>query len=186
MKRSYSIGLVLIVMQIAFVGYAFGTYDNLVVPDRHRLEDSSLPKLSIKNPVRVVAEHNNVPSPVRMCVIESGVYHTKMDDLTDAAVASLEDVLQRKNIQVKADAKKVLHISITEAHCVIERPSFWHSVFKYTVKLTVSFDDDIIKEFTGSQGAGSAMAANSTISDAINFAVREMLKDEEIINYLSR
>jgi hypothetical protein len=186
LKRSYSIGLVLIVMQIAFSGYTFGANYNLVIPDRHRLEDSRLPHISTNNPVRVVAEHNNVPLPVRMCTIESGVYHTKMDDLTDAAVASLEDVLKRKNIQVKADAIKVLHISISEAHCVIERPSFWKSFFNYTVKLTVSFDDDIIKEFTGSHGTGSGMAANSSISDAINYAVCEMLKDEEIINYLKR
>lgn len=186
MKRSYSIGLVLIVMQIAFSGYTFGANYYLVMPDRHRVEDSRLPNISTNNPVRLVAEHNNVPLPVRMCTIESGVYHTKMDDLTDAAVASLEDVLKRKHIHVNADAKKILYISIREAHCVIERLSFSQSVFRFTVKLTVSFDDDIIKEFAGSHGTGSGMAANSAISDAINYAVGEMLKDEEIINYLKR
>ena len=186
MKQSYLIGLVLIVMQIAFSGYTFGANYYLVMPDRHRVEDSRLPNISTNNPVRLVAEHNNVPLPVRMCTIESGVYHTKMDDLTDAAVASLEDVLKRKNIQVNADAKKILYISITEAHCVIERLSFSQSVLNFTVKLTVSFDDDIIKVFTGSHGTGSGMAANSSISDAINYAVGEMLKDEEIINYLKR
>jgi hypothetical protein len=186
LKRSYLIGLVLIAIQIAFSGYTFGANYNLVIPDRHRLEDSRLPHISTNNPVRVVAEHNNVPLPVRMCTIESGVYHTKMDDLTDAAVASLEDVLKRKNIQVTADAKKILYVSISEAHCVIERLSFSQSVFKFTVKLTVSFDDDIIKDFSGSHGTGSGMAANSSISEAINYAVCEMLKDEEIINYLKR
>ena len=186
MKRSYLIGLVLIAMQIAFSGYTFGANYNLVIPDRHRLEDSRLPHISTNNPIRIVAEHNNVPLPVRMCTIESGVYHTKMDDLTDAAVALLEDVLKRKNIQVTADAKIILYISISEAHCVIERLSFSQSVFKFTVKLTVSFDDDIIKDFSGSHGTGSGMAANSSISEAINYVVCEMLKDEEIINYLKR
>ena len=186
MKRSYLIGLVLIAIQIAFSSYTFGANYNLVIPDRHRLEDSRLPHISTNNPVRVVAEHNNVPLPVRMCTIESGVYHTKMDDLTDAAVASLEDVLKRKNIQVTADAKKILYISISEAHCVIERLSFSQSVFKFTVKFTVSFDDDIIRDFSGSHGTESRMAANSSISEAINYAVCEMLKDEEIINYLKR
>jgi hypothetical protein len=118
--------------------------------------------------------------------MESGVYRTKMDELTDTAVACAEDVLRRKNIHVKADAKKVLRISISGAHCVMERPSFWNAVFQYTVTLTVSFDDDVIKEFAGSHGTGSATAANSTISDAINFAVLKMFKDQEIINYLSR
>ncbi len=173
-------------MQVAFSGYAFGANYKLVIPDRHRLEDSRLPDISTNNPVRLVADHNHVPLPVRMCTIESGVYHTKMDDLTDAAVSSLEDVLKRKNIQVNADAKKILYISISEAHCVMERLSFSQSVFRFTVKLTVSFDDDIVKDFFGSQGTGSGMAANRSISDAINYAVCEMLKDEEIINYLKR
>jgi hypothetical protein len=178
--------LVLIAIQIAFSGYTFAANYNLVIPDRHRLEDSRLPNISTNNPVRLVAEHNNVPAPVRMCTIESGVYHTKMDDLTDAAVSSLEDVLKRKNIQVTADAKRILFVSISEAHCVIERLSFSQSVFKFTVKLTVSFDDDIIKDFSGSHGTRSGMAANRSISEAINYAVCEMLKDEEIINYLIR
>lgn len=186
MKRSYLIGLVLIVMQVVFSGYVLGANYYLVIPDQHCLEDSRLPNFSANNPVRLVAEHNNVPLPVRMCTIESGVYHTKMDDLTDAAVASLEDVLKRKNISVTGDAKKILYISITEAHCVIERLSFSQNVLNFIVKLTVSFDDDIIKEFTGSHGTGSGMAANSSISDSINYAVAEMLKDEEIINYLQR
>jgi len=186
LKRSSSIGLVLIVMQVAFSGYTFGANYNLVIPDRHRLEDSRLPQISTPNPVRLVAEHNHVPLPVRMCTIESGAYHTKMDDLTDAAVASLEDVLKRNNIQVTADAKKTLYLSISEAHCVLERLSFSQSVFTFTVQLTVSFDDDIIKDFAGSHGAGSGLGANSSITDAINYAVCEMLKDEEIINYLKR
>ena len=185
LKRSYSIGLVLIILQMALAGHAFGA-TLLVMPDRHRVENASLPDISINHPVSVVAEHNNVPSPVRMCTVESGVYLTKMDELTDAAVASAEDVLKRKNIQVNADAKRILYISISEAHCVIERLSFSQRVFKFTVKLTVSFDDDIIKEFLGSHGTGSATAANSSISDAINFAVLTMFKDQEIMNYLSR
>ena len=186
MKRSYLIGLVLIAMQITFSGYAFGANYNLVIPDRHRLEDARLPQISTNIPVRVVAEHNNVPLPVRICTVESGVYHTKMDDLTDAAVASLKDVLKRKNIQVTADAKKILYLSISEAHCVIERLSFSQSVFKFTVKLTASFDDDIIKKISGSHGTESGMAANSSISEAINYAVCELLKDEEILNYLKQ
>jgi len=186
LKRSYLTGLVLIAMQIAFSGYTFGANYNLVIPDRHRLEDSRLPPISAKNPVRVVAEHNNMPLPVRMCTVESGVYHTKMDDLTDAAVASLEDVLKRKNIQVTADAEKILYVSISEAHCVIERLSFSKSVFTFTVKLTASFDDDIIKDFSGSHGTESGWAANRSISEAINCAVCEMFKDEEIVNYLKR
>lgn len=185
MKPSYSIGLVLIILQMALAGHAFSA-NLLVMPDRHRVEDASQPDISINHPVSVVAEHNNVPTPVRMCTMESGVYLTKMDELTDSAVASAVDVLKRKNIHVKGDAKKVLRISISEAHCVMERPSFWNAVFQFTVTLTVSFDDDVIKEFTGSHGTGSATAANSVISDAINFAVLKMFKDQEIINYLSR
>jgi len=185
LKRSYSIGLVLIILQMAFAGHAFGA-TFLVMPDRHRVEDASLPNISINHPVSVVAEHNNVPSPVRMCTMESGDYRTKMDELTDAAVASAEDVLRRKNVPVKGDSKKVLRLSISEARCVMERPSFWNPVFQYTVTLTVSFDDDVIKEFTGSHGSGSAMAANSVISVAINLAVLKMFKDQEIIDYLSR
>jgi hypothetical protein len=186
LNRPYLIGLVLLYMQIAFSGYAFGANYNLVIPNRHRLEESRLPHISSNTPVKVVAEHNHVPLPVRMCTTESGIYHAKMDDLTDAAVVSFEDVLKRKNIQVTGDAKKILYISISEAHCVIERLSFSQSVFKFTVKLTVSFDDDIIKDFSGSHGTGSGMAANSSISEAINYAVWEMLKDEEIINYLKK
>lgn len=187
MKRSYSIGLVLIILQIVFSGYALSANYNLVIPDRHRLNDSCLPKISINNPVRLVAEHNNMPLPVRICTVETGVYQTKMDDLTDAAVAALKDVLNRKNIQLNDDAKKILYISISEAYCVIERLSFSQSVYKFTVKLTVSSDNDIIiKEFMGSHGTESARAGNSSISEAINFAVCEMLKDEEIINYLKR
>ena len=185
MKRSYSIGVVVIILQMALAGHAFGA-TLLVMPDRHRVEDASLPAISINHPVSVVAEHNNVPLPVRMCIIESGVYQTKMDELTDAAVASAINVLRRKNIHVKGDAKKVLRISISEAHCVMERPSFWNAVFQFTVTLTVSFDDDVIREFAGSHGTESATAANSAISDAINFAVLKMFKDQEIINYLSR
>jgi hypothetical protein len=183
--RSYSIGLVLIILQVALAGHAFGA-TFLVMPDRHHVADASLPDISINHPVSVVAEHNNVPSPVRMCTMESGVYLTKMDELTDAAVASAEDVLRRNNIHVKADSKKVLRISVREAHCGMERPSFWNAVFQYTVTLTVSFDDDVIKEFAGSHGTGSATAANSAISDAINFAVLKMFKDQEIMAYLSR
>jgi hypothetical protein len=186
LNRSYSIGLVLIVMQIAFSSYTFGANYNLVIPDRHRPEDSCLPNISTNHSVRLVAEHNNVPLPVKICTVESGVYHTKKDDLTDAAVASVEDVLKRKNIQVNTAAKKILYISISEAHCVIERLSFSQSIFNFTVKLSVSFDDDNIKEFAGSHGTGSGKTANRSISDAINYAVCEMLKDEEIINYLKR
>lgn len=186
MKRSYSTGLVLIILQMVFSGYALGANYNLVIPDRHRLSDSCLPKISINNPVKLVAEHNNTPLPVRICTVETGVYQTKMDDLTDTAVAALKDLLNRKNVQLNDDAKKILYISISEAYCVIERLSFSQSVYNFTVKLTVSFDNDIIKEFMGSHGTESARAGNSSISEAINFAVCEMLKDEEIINYLKR
>jgi hypothetical protein len=176
-----------IALQAAICGHAFGANYNLVVPDRHRLEDSRLPDISANHPVKLVAEHNHVPLPVRICTVETGVYQTRMDDLTDAAMAALKDVLKRKDIQVTADAKKILSLVIREAHCVMERLSFSQSVLKFTVKLTVSFDEeDLIKEFTGAHGAGSGMAANSSISEAINQAVSEMLKDEEIREYLKR
>ncbi|HEX3007852.1 MAG TPA: hypothetical protein VHO90_09585 [Bacteroidales bacterium] len=107
-----------------------------------------------------------------------------MDDLTDAAFIASVDMLRQQNIQVRDDAKKVLTIAIVGAYCQQE---FWAS--NYMVELNVIFKDGSAKKsklFKGSQRHALIIPSVviNTYSYAINDAVFNMLKDNEITKYL--
>jgi len=152
-----------------------------IEPDRHPLDNSFLPKASIMaHQVSIIAQRTNSTKQEIVCIQGTDFFQAKLNDLTDVAYASLEDVLKRINIKLSTNANKILKIEIIRSTCSVE---VW--TINFTAILRVTFGDGVTKDFIGSQRTGK-VDINSNISDAINYAIAEMLNDSEIISYLNK
>lgn len=149
-----------------------------ITPRRYSFADSEVPSLSVKNPIHITAHHNNKPAEKIFSYFVHS-YYAKMDDLTDDAFATLFDTFNRKKVPMDEKAQKSMEISIIKAEG--EAEAF---TFNYKVILNVLLGNTVAKEFVGSQRTANHYTTNSTISDAITYAVFEMLKDDEVKKYL--
>lgn len=149
-----------------------------ITPKRYSFSESTLPTLTVKTPIRIKAHLTNEP-PVTICAPFIHSYNVRMDDLTEDAMATLVDTFTRKNVPMDSSSQKQIEISIIGAECDLEA-----FTFNYKVKLRALLGDTTSKEFTGSQRTANHYTTNSTISDAITYAVIEMLKDGDVLTYL--
>jgi hypothetical protein len=168
-------GLLLFVL---FIGLA-GCIHHQVMPQLQQVDEPLLPQLNTKQSVAIVAIHNSTTKPAEFCTAGAHHYHARMDDLTDAAKISLGDILKRKNITVNERSDKIYKISVVNANCV---SGFF--TMNISVKINVHAGDTITGVFNGTQIIGHVFQTEWAVSMAINDALLNMLKKEEIVHYL--
>jgi hypothetical protein len=86
-------------------------------------------------------------------------------------------MLKKNNIEVSDSGQKKLNIDVISVF-----PGFAPYMSKITVVVRVKTVDDIVRRFSGTD---VSMKMSTSISQAINNALVEMLKDKYMVQYLA-
>jgi hypothetical protein len=170
--------LLLSTLSIVLAGTLTGciTHDS-VLPPLIPVDAAKLPAIKTQHGVTVVALHSQTAQAVEWSV---GIhtYPVRLDDLTDAAAASLKDILKRKNIAVSEAGDRRLEVSVVQAdtHDV----GFGHNL---VVGMQVRAGSQAVRKFTG-VNYFPRLNVEENASQAMNNALLQMLKDENIVRYL--
>ena len=100
---------------------------------------------------------------------------------TETAIGTAKSILSGQNISVEKEADKTLELKITKA---VAEQGCW--IFGVTVEMEVKFGSGSNKNYIGIEKYGNGYATTRAIESAIARCVKEMLKDDEILNYLRK
>jgi hypothetical protein len=98
---------------------------------------------------------------------------------TETAIGTAKSILAGQNIAVENDASKSLELKVTEA---VSEQGAW--IFGVTVEMEVKLGTGSIRNYTGIEKYGNGYGTTRAIESAIARCVKEMLQDDEILNYL--
>ncbi len=98
---------------------------------------------------------------------------------TDTSIGILKNILAEQNINVSSSAAKTLELSVYDAESI---QGGW--VFKASTSLRVKTGDGLVKEYLGEKRHGNGYGTTSAMERTLVICVQEMLKDQDIINYL--
>jgi hypothetical protein len=164
---------------IVLVSFGCATRINQMDPTEVVVYSEHLPPLTIKNSVTLI---NNQPStdPVLLATTGFDEYYGNLNLWTEGAIDGLTQAIKHRGGDVVPDAKKTLKISVTDATLDYgENTWHWHA----KVWVEVITGSGLKKEFTAYQIAGVALFEMH--NNVVAYAVIEILKDKDIINYLN-
>lgn len=142
------------------------------------LQDNEIPSLNVKQSVIF----KNVSSKSGDIIIGKWTGWKVKGDLhkfTETAIGTAKDILERQNIKVEKNANKILELSVYDAKS--EQGAF---IFGVTTKLRVRTGNDLVKEYVGIKKHGNGYGTTAAIEKALANCVLQMLKDDDIKNYL--
>jgi hypothetical protein len=165
---------------VFFLGFAVGCSHQVKVVQTLSVKDRDLPVVNIQGPVRV-AEQTEKPTGVdELCKAGGRNYTMDYSEFTTFAAHSIKDVLTRKGIRIADSAPKQLVVSIPRGTCHTQGFAVYFDVI-----LAVAAGNGLEKQFTGTVRTHDVRRRHLAVSGAVLEAVLEMLKDEEILQYLS-
>jgi hypothetical protein len=175
MKKGLSCCLMLV---FSIVGLGGCTHP--IVPEAVMFKAKQLPIVKTEHSVSVITLQ--VPTPKQFIVHSHGVhkYVVRTDDMNNRARTSLEDMLRKNNVALTDNALKKLEVAVVSADCPVR--GFVVGVVNCTLKIQARAGGNAILEFTGEDVSASFEVS---ISEAINNALEDMLKDKEILQYLA-
>lgn len=106
-------------------------------------------------------------------------HYAYSNDLTDSSIELLKIILKKNEISVIDAGEKQLVLEIIDANCNAKAFSF-----ELVVNLSVNAGESIEKRFKGKQNVGNAYSTTWAIERAIADALRQMLVDQDIYQYL--
>jgi hypothetical protein len=171
------IGLRCIVLVLLMIGFSGCTHS--VVPRSVLIEANQLPIVKTGNSVSVKILQTTAPK--EFIIMRQGFdkYVVNAAELNNKASASLVDMLKKNNVALADNASKKLSIAVVDAECLIKDFSFQ---FKCLLNVKAQAGDKIERVFIG-QDYGARY--DVSITEAVNNALVEMLKEKEFLQYLT-
>jgi hypothetical protein len=146
-----------------------------VKPSMDTISEQEIPKLTVTNSVTITGKSQEENKVFEFC---SGHY-AKSNDLTESAVDYLKKIFKKNNTPFINNGNKQIVLTATDASC-----SAHFSSFNFKVKLKVNAGKSIEKEFESTSSVGNSWSTTWAIEKAISNAVRKMLEDPDILQYL--
>lgn len=153
-----------------------GCMHHHLTPARVPLEVSEVPVISTKNSVSVQTSLTEVPENMLVHSHGAHQYEFTTNDLNNYACKSLTAMLKKNNIVVSDNSQKKFAVDVVSAHSDI-----MPFMSKVTAIIKVKTGDNIVREFSGTE---ISKGLTTSVSQAINNALVEMLKDKYILDYL--
>jgi hypothetical protein len=171
MKKELSC-LTLLLSLICLVGCTHS-----VLPPFVPLETNQLP--IIKSDHSLSVKILQTPAPEQFIVLQTGAHRhiVRTSDMNNLACTTLKDMLNKNNIRLADNATKTLDIAVVYADGFRIR-----YVYNTRVRIKAQIGGKITREFSGKDF--STRIAYS-VSESINNALVDMLKDQEILRYLT-
>ena len=146
-----------------------------VKPSMDTISEQEIPQLTIPNSVTITGKSQEENKIFNFC---SGHY-ANSNDLTESSVNYLKIIFNKNNITFNDKGNKQIALTAIDASCSAGALSF-----SFKVKLKVNAGKSIRKEFEGTSSAGNSWSTTLAIEKAISNAVRKMLDDPDILQYL--
>jgi hypothetical protein len=169
-KLSHFLALALSMIVIGGCAHQF-------VPNIVPLQANQIPIIKTEHPVSIKTLRTNTPEQFIVFVTGVHKYIVRTDDMNNYARTSLKDILKKNNITLTDNAVKKLEVAVVFADSPVI-----HMVYNFTVKIKAQTGGTITREFTGKD---IGVRLEVSVSEAINNALMEMLKDKDFIQYLT-
>jgi len=164
---------------LILIVFLWGCAKHQVKPTPPSIDDNSLPKFRDIISVAVEPSANQQTRQFDLCSAGAHSYQVSSDDLTNAAVEVIRDVLRSNGVKIDSNSVKRIRILAIDSKCGLEKMTY-----RYTTKLRIFAGDSIKKDFSGYRSVGHVFSTSFAIEMTINQAVLETFKDRQIVDYL--
>ena len=176
MRVRWNLVIILLIIAVIFLGC---TRKYVVKP--FNFEPELVPKFQANGSINLI----NAQSPNTQNVFRSGPVITWAGDLyewTGHTIELLASELEKRKMTVSSDAKKTLHLAVTDGKLLREVKGV-----RCNITLKATAGNGYSKEFTGSNLHSASpfgeMARYYAGANALTEAVIALLNDEELIRY---
>ncbi len=140
----------------------------------------TLPAVTIKNSVTLI---NNQPSDEEIFIYNLGAHqwYANLHLWTDEAIKALAQAIESRGGKIVENSDKVIKVSVAEAKA---DTNMWTGSSTFYVTIEYETGNHIRKKITGSQYA-HPFFSTWPLDRATERAVRDLLSDKEIVNYLN-
>ena len=171
-------GLFIIVIALLVVSGCSFTHQVNIQKD-FVAEAKDLPKISSTGPVSVVMKAQIPSGSVELCEAGGRTYLADYATISEYALSSAKDVLNRNGIEVNDSAEKQLTITSLEGTCKTS-----HFLLQFTMDMTVKTGNGITKEYSGYQNMMHLNQRDFALSAAVLNSVLNMIAGDDIQKYL--
>jgi len=144
------------------------------------IDPETLPDVTIKNSVTLI---NNQDSDEEIYIYGVGAHswYANLHLWTDEVIMSLSQAIASRGGKVVENSDKVIKVSVAKVNV---DSNMWGSSTFYVV-IEYETGNHIQKKITGSQYAQNLFYSTWPLDTATEQAIRDLLADKEIINYLN-
>ncbi len=143
----------------------------------------SLPEVIISNPVTLINNQGSNEEQLLFTVFMINDYYGNLYLWTEEAIKILSQAIELKKGKVVKNSDKVIKVAVTQVN------AYENKVWGLTGEVTVLYEtgNNIRKEISQYQvfGPMTEQKLDWVLDTTIEYTIMELLKDEEIINYLN-
>jgi len=147
------------------------------------INPDSLPEVIIKNPVTLINNQGSNEEQLLFTVLMINDYYGSLYLWTEEAIKILSRAIELKKGKVVKNSDKVIKVAVTQVNV------YENKVWGLTGEVTVLYEtgNNIRKELSQHQvfSPVTDQKLDWVLDTAIEYTIMELLKDEEIINYLN-
>jgi hypothetical protein len=152
------------------------------VPKPDPIEAGAIPQIQGKGTISLI----NAQEDKAVRDLGRAGFGTLQGDLytwTEAAVTQLGEEVKKAGLKVQSGGEKSIKVTVVEVKLGVSGIDFVAAVAKGTVRIKVEAGDGYVKEYIGEK---NAITPPSSCEKAMTEAVMNILKDGQIVSYLSQ
>jgi len=150
--------------------------------DQVSIDPESLPEVTISNPVTLINNQESNEETLLYTYYSVNDYYGNLHLWTDETIRALTQAIELKGGKVVKNSDKVIKVSVVEVS-VDQNPLVDISTF--SVAVIYETGNNIRKKIIGSQTSFVVGFHTWPLDNAIEYSIIDLLKDNEIINYLN-
>ncbi|PIP38807.1 MAG: hypothetical protein COX19_10645 [Desulfobacterales bacterium CG23_combo_of_CG06-09_8_20_14_all_51_8] len=146
------------------------------------IDPESLPNVTISSPVTLINSQDSNEETLLWTVMSVNEFYGNLHLWTEETIRALTQAIELKGGKVVENSDKVIKVSVVEISVDI---NMWTSTQTAYVTVIYETGNNIRKKIIGSQTAWAVGVQYWVLDNAIEYTITDLLKDEEIINYLN-